>query len=351
MSSPIDLDRTSAYDYDLPEELIAQTPLKRRDASRMMHVDRASGEITHASFADLTRYVKSGDVLVINDTRVRAARTFGRRRPGGARCEIFFTSPADSGSRLWNTLVRPGRRVRPGDVIDIDGGDAVTIVSTTPDGGRIVELPPDTDADVFFARCGHVPLPPYIKHDVDDPERYQTVYADADNTGSCAAPTAGLHFTPELMASLEELGAEVVRVSLDVGVGTFRPVASDDISSHVMHTERCRISADAARSINAARGERRRIIAVGTTSVRTLETFAADDGTIASGERDTDIFIRPPYRFRAIDALITNFHLPKSTLLMLVSAFAGRELIMRAYAEAVGSRYRFFSFGDSMFIE
>lgn len=345
------MNRTSSYDYDLPEELIAQTPLERRDSSRLLHLSRSSGAISHRKFSDLPSLLRAGDLLVVNDSRVRAARTHGHRRPGGARCEIFFTSPASNGERLWNTLVRPGRRVRPGDVIDIDGGASIRVISSTDDGERIVELPHDMSADDFFARCGSVPLPPYIKRDVDDPERYQTVYADRSSARSCAAPTAGLHFTEELMAAIAKMGAEIIRISLDVGIGTFRPVTAEDLSEHVMHSERCTISEDASDAINAARRDGRRVIAVGTTSVRTIESLAREDGHVDHGSMETDIFIRPPYEFRAVDAIITNFHLPRSTLLMLVAAFAGHDEVMGAYREAIEERYRFFSFGDSMFID
>lgn len=343
----IDFDSLSTYDYDLPQELIAQTPVEPRDSSRLMVVHRASGEIEHAHFADLPSYMRSGDLMVANDTRVMRARAFGRKRGGGARVEIFFLREAAPG--LWEALVRPGRKLPPGTEVDLGGGHTITIEART-DGGRLVRLPAGASADELLASCGVVPLPPYIKSELSDDERYQTIYGAADKSRSSAAPTAGLHFTDDLLRRLDAMGVRRAMVTLDVGPGTFMPVKDDDVRLHRMHSERCEVSAGTAREICDARRDGRRVVAVGTTSVRTLESFADDQGYVRDGSVDTSIFIRPPYRFKAVDVMITNFHLPKSTLLMLVCAFAGHDLIMRAYREAVATRYRFFSFGDAMMI-
>lgn len=339
-----------AYDYDLPEDLIAQTPAPVRDGSRLMCVCRGTGAARHRVFADLAEILRPGDLLVMNDTRVLHARTTGEKIPGGAGVEIFFLRPAGD-PQCWEALVRPGKKLQPGTRVALDGGCTVEIAARTEDGGRVVRLPEGMDAETFFARCGRVPLPHYIKETTGDDGRYQTVYADRSKTRSVAAPTAGLHFTAPLFARLEARGVERAFLTLDVGVGTFRPVKAADVRAHRMHTERCEVTAELADRLNHAKAEGRRIVAVGTTSVRTLESFADTGGHLSCGARETDIFIRPGYSFRFVDAMITNFHLPKSTLLMLVAAFAGYETAMTAYREAVRERYRFFSFGDSMLIE
>lgn len=345
-----DLGSLSAFDYELPERLIAQSPLDRRDASRLMLLDRRRGEIESTVFSRLPELLREGDLLVVNDTRVIRARTFGHREHTGGAVEIFFLRPTDDPS-IWEAFVRPGRKLRPGESVILEGGHRVEIASTAPDGARYVRLPDGANGWELLASCGHLPLPSYIKREIDDPERYQTVWADEMKARSVAAPTAGLHFTRETLDRLDRAGVEIARVTLDVGAGTFRPVKTEDISLHVMHSERCAISPEAARAVNEAKRGGRRVVAVGTTSVRTLESFAAPDGTVEPGSRDTDIFIRPGYRFKCVDALVTNFHLPKSTLIMLVAAFAGYELTMRAYREAVAGEWRLFSFGDAMFIE
>lgn len=347
-----------AYDYELPEELIAQNPAERRDASRLMRVRKGTFEREHKFFSDLPELLRPGDLLVMNDTRVFRARTFGKKIPGGASVEIFFLRPS-SEYGVWETLVRPGKKLQPGSRVALEGSDGectVEIGGRLADGGRLVHLPDGVEPEIFFEKCGRVPLPHYIKNTTSDDERYQTVYSDKSKNRSVAAPTAGLHFTDELLACLEEKGVERAFVTLDVGLGTFRPVKVDDVREHKMHTERCTIEPEQAEKINAARASGRRIVAVGTTAVRTLETFANADGSgnlglVTPGTRDTDIFIRPGYRFKAVTALITNFHLPKSTLIMLVAAFAGYETTMAAYKDAVEKHYRFFSFGDSMLIE
>lgn len=347
------IDRLDAYDYSLPEALIAQNPAERRDASRLMCLERASGTFAHRHFSDLPDILRPGDLLVMNDTRVFRARLLGKKLPGGAAVEIFCLEPA-AGARAWRALVRPGRKLQPGARVALCDGSVVTIGARVDDGMRLVDLPEDVppgDVDAFFERCGELPLPPYIRERAADGERYQTVYSDKTKRRSVAAPTAGLHFTQDLLEKLARQGVERAFVTLDVGIGTFRPVKTTDVREHTMHAERCRIERAQADRINAARVAGRRVIAVGTTAVRTLESFADASGAVEAGERQTDIFIRPGYRFKAVDALITNFHLPQSTLIMLVSAFAGYDLTMRAYREAVARAYRFFSFGDAMLIE
>lgn len=340
--------RTDDYGYDLPEELIAQSPAKERDKSRLMVVSRRTGTVGHEVFADITRFLRAGDMLVMNDTRVFKARLAGRKLPGGARVEIFALSPFSRAGE-WRAMVRPGRKLGDGSRVELLDGSIVTVGERLADGLRVVRLP-EEDAGALFERCGEMPLPPYVKSKPEDPERYQTVYGRAGNERSAAAPTAGLHFTRELLEVLEAAGIDREFVSLDVGLGTFRPVKTDDLRDHRMHSERCRVSEAAAERISRRRREGGRIVAVGTTAVRTLESLAAPDGRVEPGEADTDVFIYPGYTFKAVDALITNFHLPRSTLLMLVSAFAGHGLVMSAYAEAVREKYRFFSFGDAMLI-
>jgi S-adenosylmethionine:tRNA ribosyltransferase-isomerase len=343
---PLDIE---AYNYSLPPELIAQSPLPRRDDSRLMRVFRSGGAIEHSSFAKLPSLLREGDLLVLNDTRVFRARVPGKKIPGGASAEIFFLSPAE-GANEWVVLVRPGRKLPPGSAVETERGDVIRIGERLDDGRRIASIQA-RGADDFFARCGRVPLPPYIKNTAVPEERYQTVYADPLKDRSAAAPTAGLHFTPRLLEELRRGGTDIEFLTLDVGIGTFRPVKTKNIGEHRMHSEKCEISERCAESVNRAKSLRRRIVAVGTTVVRALESFADERGVISPGRKETDLFIKPGYRFKIPDAMITNFHLPKSTLLILTAAFAGYENILSAYAEAVKARYRFFSFGDAMLIE
>ncbi|HUF13019.1 MAG TPA: tRNA preQ1(34) S-adenosylmethionine ribosyltransferase-isomerase QueA [Longimicrobiales bacterium] len=338
---------TSAFDYELPPERIAQHPAERRDESRLLVLERATGATRHLRFSDLPSLIAPGDALVLNETRVFPARILGRK-PTGAPAEVLLLRPVDD-ARRWLALVRPGGKLKPGRVIDVADGFRIRILDSTPDGERIVELEAD-DPAAAIERHGRMPLPPYIERDADatDAERYQTVYARA--VGSVAAPTAGLHFTPSLLAGIEGRDVDVVRLVLHVGVGTFRPVEVEDPSSHRMHAEWYDVPAEAAARLSAVRERGGAIWAVGTTVARTLETVADDDGRICASSGWTDIFIRPPYRFRAVDRLITNFHLPRSTLLMLVSAFGGHEAVLAAYREAVAGDYRFYSYGDAMAI-
>jgi S-adenosylmethionine:tRNA ribosyltransferase-isomerase len=339
--------RTSDYHFDLPPELIAQHPADQRDRSRLLVVNRATGTLDDRVFADVGSLVARGDALVLNETRVFPARLKGRRAGGGA-AEVFLLHPSGHGEDLWMALVKPGARLRPGRVVEISPELSVSIEDTLPDGERLVRLSSPLGVDRALERYGEVPLPPYVRRDAEevDRERYQTVYAR--ERGSVAAPTAGLHFTPELLKEMEARGVRVVKLVLHVGVGTFRPVEVEDPAEHIMHREWYRLGADEAATLNRVRVDGGAIWAVGTTTVRTLESSADEHGSIVAGEAWTDIFIRPPYRFRAVDRLITNFHLPRSTLLMLVSAFAGYELTMRAYRHAAEERYRFFSYGDAM---
>jgi S-adenosylmethionine:tRNA ribosyltransferase-isomerase len=340
-------DRTSDYDFDLPHDLIAQRPLARRDASRLMVVDRATGEIQHKTFADIAQLVAPSDVLVVNRTRVIRARLLGSRA-SGAPAEILLLKPLGDGR--YETMVSPGGKLKPGRRVTIAPGFEAEILEVTERRTRVVRLESELPLDEAIERHGHVPLPPYIERpDVsDDAERYQTVFAR--EKGSVAAPTAGLHFTPELLTAIAERGVATAEILLHVGAGTFKPVEVDDPSAHVMHEEWYRVSPEGARTINDRRAAGGRVWAVGTTTVRTLETAAGDDGRIRDGEGETRIFIRPGHRFRAVDRIVTNFHLPRSTLIMLVAAFAGYELTMRAYREAVAERYRFYSYGDAMAI-
>jgi S-adenosylmethionine:tRNA ribosyltransferase-isomerase len=341
--------RTSDYDFELPPELIAQAPAERRDASRLLVVNRATGELAHRVFSDIVEYIPAGDALVVNETRVFPARLLGRRA-SGAEAEVLLLTPHGGDEKVWTALVRPGAKLKPGRTVDVSDELRVEILESTPGGERIVRLHTELPLAEALDRYGEVPLPPYVQHRAteEDRERYQTVYAR--ERGSVAAPTAGLHFTPELLAALEAKGVRVVRLVLHVGVGTFRPVETDDPAQHRMHSEWYHVPAEAADALNAIRDVGGTIWAVGTTVTRTLETVTDESGVVHAGEGWTDIFIRPPYRFRAVDHLITNFHLPKSTLLMLVSALASYELTMHAYAEAVARRYRFFSYGDAMLI-
>ncbi|MCD8087066.1 MAG: tRNA preQ1(34) S-adenosylmethionine ribosyltransferase-isomerase QueA [Oscillospiraceae bacterium] len=332
--------------YDLPEELIAQTPLERRDGSRLLVLDKDTGAIEHRHFYDLPDYLRPGDCLVMNDSRVIPARLFGTRPTGGA-VEVLLLR--DLGENCWECLTRPGKKMRPGTAVTFGDGELTGVVESVAEGGnRVIRFSYQGIFLEILDRLGQMPLPPYIKAQLDDPERYQTVYSR--EPGSAAAPTAGLHFTQELLEKIRAMGVQECFVTLHVGLGTFRPVKVENVEEHEMHSELCTVGPETADIINRTRRQGGRIIAVGTTSCRTLESFADSDGTIRPGSRWTDIFIYPGYQFKCIDALITNFHLPGSTLVMLVSALAGRENILAAYREAVEKRYRFFSFGDAMFI-
>lgn len=339
--------KTSDFYYDLPQELIAQTPLERRDGSRLMTLDKDTGAVGHAHFYDLPRYLRPGDCLVLNDSRVLPARLIGRRDPSGGAVEVLLLT--DKGDEVWECLVRPGRKLKPGArVVFGDGELSAQIVEELPGGNRLVRFEYEGIFLEVLERLGKMPLPPYIKAELQDRERYQTVYSR--EVGSAAAPTAGLHFTKELLHQVEEMGVKVCTVTLHVGLGTFRPVSEEDLEEHDMHSEFCAISRETADTINAVKAAGGRVVCVGTTSCRTLESWAAEDGTLKESSGWTSIYIYPGYRFKVMDALVTNFHLPESTLIMLVSAFAGRENVLAAYEEAVRERYRFFSFGDAMFI-
>ncbi len=338
--------KTSDFDFQLPEELIAQTPLERRDASRLLTLDRDSGAVGHHHFYDLPGFLRPGDCLVLNDSRVLPARLIGRRLTGGA-CEVLLL--VDRGEGLWECLVRPGRKLRPGArVIFGDGQLTATVEAELADGKRAVRFHYQGIFLEILEQLGKMPLPPYIKAELADQERYQTVYSKV--VGSAAAPTAGLHFTPQLLEDVQKNGVKVCYVTLHVGLGTFRPVKAEEITDHEMHSEFCMISQETADTINETKRNGGRVICVGTTSCRTVESFSAEDGTMSERSGWTNIFIYPGYRFKVLDALITNFHLPQSTLIMLVSALAGREHVLAAYEEAVREKYRFFSFGDAMFI-
>jgi S-adenosylmethionine:tRNA ribosyltransferase-isomerase len=338
--------KLSDFMYDLPEARIAQTPVEPRDHSRLMVLHRDTGAIEHRHFYDIIEYLNPGDCLVINDTRVIPARLYGERPTGGA-CEVLLLKQL--GPKRWETLVRPGKKLKPGaEVIFGDGRLRCRVMESTDVGGRIVEFQCEGSFEAALDALGEMPLPPYIHEKLENRDRYQTVYARQD--GSAAAPTAGLHFTPELMERIRQKGVDIVPVLLHVGLGTFRPVKVENIEEHEMHSEYFEVTPEAADRINAARQRGGRIIAVGTTSVRTLES-AAQDGRLVAKRGDTSIFIKPGYRFQLVDALITNFHLPGSTLIMLVSALWDRERILAAYKTAVEEGYRFFSFGDAMLIE
>ena len=338
--------KTSDFDFQLPEELIAQTPLERRDASRLLTLDKRTGAVGHHHFYDLMRFLRPGDCLVLNDSRVLPARLVGRRPTGGA-CEVLLL--VDRGGDLWECLVRPGRKLKPGaQVIFGDGQLTATVEEELNDGKRAVRFHYQGIFLEILEQLGRMPLPPYIKAELQDQERYQTVYSKV--VGSAAAPTAGLHFTPELLEQVRECGVKVCYVTLHVGLGTFRPVKAEDIQDHEMHSEFCMVSQETADAINQTKRNGGRVICVGTTSCRTVESFAAEDGTMSERSGWTNIFIYPGYQFKVLDALITNFHLPQSTLIMLVSALAGREHVLAAYETAVRERYRFFSFGDAMMI-
>jgi S-adenosylmethionine:tRNA ribosyltransferase-isomerase len=338
--------RTEEFDYDLPKELIAQDPVEPRDASRLMVVDRKTGLIEHKIFRDVQDYLRAGDCLVINNTRVIPARLKGEKAHTGGKVEIFLLAEVEK--NLWEALVKPGRRLQPGaEVVFGDGRLIAKIEKRLAGGERLVSFSYEGDFDELIDELGNVPLPPYITKPLDTMDRYQTIYAQ--ERGSVAAPTAGLHFTPQLMKRIDEQGITNVAVTLRVGIDTFRPVREEILEDHKMHSELYSVTPDAAAVINEAKQRGDRIVAVGTTSVRVLES-AGRNGTLEAGTGSTSLFIYPGYEFRMVDTMITNFHLPKSTLLMMVAAFAGKDLIMKAYAEAVKERYRFFSFGDAMLI-
>ncbi|TRM12814.1 tRNA preQ1(34) S-adenosylmethionine ribosyltransferase-isomerase QueA [Lentibacillus cibarius] len=339
---------TEDFDFDLPEELIAQTPLKNRAASRLLVLDRDKDSLRHKRFSDITGYLQEGDCLVLNDTRVLPARLYGIKQDTGAKVEVLLLHQREEDT--WEVLVKPAKKVKPGTVIQFGGGKIhATCTEMLDHGGRILRLEYDGILYEILDELGEMPLPPYIKEQLPEKERYQTVYAKEE--GSAAAPTAGLHFTNELLDKIKSMGVTIVFITLHVGLGTFRPVSVESVDDHTMHAEFYHMSKEAANTLANVRANNGRIIAVGTTSTRTLETIARDNhGDFRETSGWTDIFIYPPYRFQAIDGLITNFHLPKSTLIMMVSAFAGKDRIMNAYREAVEQRYRFFSFGDAMLI-
>lgn len=339
--------KTSDFNFDLPQELIAQDPLEDRSSSRLMVLNKESGEITHRIFHDITEYLHPGDCLVINDTKVIPARLIGTKEDTGAHIEILLLKRKEND--IWETLVKPGKKCRPGARVVFGNGELkAEIVDVLEDGNRLVHFEYEGIFEEVLDRLGQMPLPPYITHKLQDKNRYQTVYAKYE--GSAAAPTAGLHFTKELLKQIEDMGVNIARVTLHVGLGTFRPVKVENVLEHHMHSEYYNVTEDAVKMINDTKKNGGRIIAVGTTSTRTLESVADENGMIQPGCGNTEIFIYPGYKFKAIDCLITNFHLPESTLLMLVSALAGKDHIMAAYEEAVKERYRFFSFGDAMFI-
>ena len=339
--------KTSDFYYDLPEELIAQTPIEQRDTSRLMTLDRATGAVEHHHFYELPDFLRPGDCLILNNSHVLPARLLGQRLPGGGACEILLL--IDRGNKVWECLVRPGKKLRPGAKVSFgDGALTAEIVGEVEGGNRLVRFDYEGIFLEVLERLGKMPLPPYIKEELQDRERYQTVYSKV--VGSAAAPTAGLHFTPELLKKIEDMGVGVGYVTLHVGLGTFRPVKEENILDHEMHSEFCTVPQETADLINKTKAGGGRVICVGTTSCRTLESWANEDGTIDAKAGWTNIFIYPGYKFKLMDGLVTNFHLPESTLIMLVSAFAGQEHVMEGYKEAVKERYRFFSFGDAMFL-
>ena len=339
--------KTSDFYYDLPPELIAQTPLEKRDESRLLCLDKATGEWSHHHFYELPDFLRAGDCLILNNSRVLPARLLGRRLPGGGACEVLLLQ--DKGDKVWECLVRPGKHLREGARVSFGDGELTAeIAEVLPDGNRLVRFDYNGIFLEVLERLGKMPLPPYIKEELQDQERYQTVYSKVN--GSAAAPTAGLHFTPELLERIAAKGVGVGYVTLHVGLGTFRPVKEDEIEQHDMHSEYCTIPQETADLINRTKANGGRVICVGTPSCRTIESWAGEDGTMTATGGWTNIYIYPGYRFKVMDALVTNFHLPESTLIMLVSALAGREHVLAAYEEAVRERYRFFSFGDAMFI-
>ncbi len=333
--------------FDLPQELIAQDPLTDRAASRLLVLDKDTGAIQHKTFRDVTSYLRPGDCLVINDTKVIPARLFGVKTETGAKIELLLLKRREED--IWETLVKPGKKAKPGTVVSFgDGLLTGRILDTVEDGNRLIQFHYEGIFEEILDQLGQMPLPPYITHQLKDKDRYQTVYAVHE--GSAAAPTAGLHFTKELLEKIQSMGVKIARVTLHVGLGTFRPVKVDDVLDHHMHTEFYQVEETEATKVNETKAAGGRVICVGTTSCRTIESAAGEDGRLKAGSGWTDIFIYPGYQFKLLDCLITNFHLPESTLVMLVCALAGREHVMAAYAEAVRERYRFFSFGDAMFI-
>lgn len=340
----MDILRTSDFDYELPEELIAQTPAEPRDSSRLLCYDRAADKIEHRRFYDLADLLKKGDLLVVNDTKVYPARIHCCTAHGG-KVEVLLLKRLNLTD--WEVIVKPGKKAREGAELKVSEELSLTVISRTPTGERIVRFAFDGVFEDVLSRVGEMPLPPYIHEKLADKDRYQTVYCKKE--GSAAAPTAGLHFTQELIQKLQEKGVEFARVQLNVGLGTFRPVKCENVLEHHMHVESYAVSEAAAEAVNRAKAEGRRVIAVGTTAVRTLETVADENGLLAAREGETGIFIYPPYKFKCVDAMITNFHLPQSTLLMLVSAYLGREKALEIYKTAVQEKYRFFSFGDACF--
>ncbi len=340
--------KTSDFYYDLPQELIAQDPLEDRSSSRLLHLNRETGEVTHGTFCDILNYLNPGDCLVINDTKVIPARLFGHKEDTGAVIELLLLKRREND--IWETLVKPGKKAKTGTKLVF--GDGILrgeIVDVVEEGNRLIQFHYEGIFEEILDQLGEMPLPPYITHKLKDKNRYQTVYAK--NEGSAAAPTAGLHFTPELLEKVQEAGIRIAHVTLHVGLGTFRPVKVEDVTQHHMHSEFYVVEKEQAELIDKTRQEGKRVICVGTTSCRTIESATGEDGMLRAKSGWTDIFIYPGYRFKIMDGLITNFHLPESTLLMLVSAFAGKDHIMAAYEEAVKERYRFFSFGDAMMIE
>ena len=336
------------FSFELPQELIAQDPLKDRSSSRLLVLDKETGEVSHHVFRDIIDYLNPGDCLVINDTKVIPARLIGSKVGTDAKIEILLLKRKSD--QVWETLVKPGKKAKPGAKISFGEGLLVgEVIDIVEEGNRLVKFSYEGIFEEILDQLGQMPLPPYITHQLEDKNRYQTVYAK--NSGSAAAPTAGLHFTPELLEQIKEKGVDVASVTLHVGLGTFRPVKAENILDHHMHSEFYRIEEEEAAKINRAKEKGGRIICVGTTSCRTVESAADENGRVKAGNGWTDIFIYPGYRFKILDCLITNFHLPESTLLMLVSALAGREHILAAYEEAVKEKYRFFSFGDAMFIQ
>lgn len=339
--------KKSDFWFDLPVELIAQTPLEKRDTSRLLHLDKNTGEVEHLHFSDIKKFLRKGDCLILNDSRVLPARLIGHRATGG---QVELLLLRDLGGDEWECLVKPGRKAKPGAEVFFGNGELkATVLSTGEGGTRTVKFTYEGIFLEVLEQLGRMPLPPYIHEELHDNERYQTVYSRA--VGSAAAPTAGLHFTNALLDEIREMGVEIGFVTLHVGLGTFRPVKEDDILNHEMHSEFCIMPKDTAELINRTKAAGCRVISVGTTSSRTIESFANEDGTMDETSGWTDIFIYPGYRFKCVDALITNFHLPESTLIMLVSALAGRENVLNAYNIAVAEKYRFFSFGDAMMIE
>lgn len=339
--------KTSDFYYDLPEELIAQDPLENRSDSRLMVLDKETGAVSHHVFREIVDYLNPGDCLVINDTKVIPARLIGEREGTGAKIEVLLLKRKTGD--VWETLVKPGRKAKPGTRIQFGGGLLVgEVMDIVDEGNRLIRFEFEGIFEEILDQLGQMPLPPYITHQLKDKDRYNTVYAT--HSGSAAAPTAGLHFTPELLKTIEEKGIDIARVTLHVGLGTFRPVKVDDVENHHMHSEFYMIDEDAAEKINSAKENGKRVICVGTTSCRTIESAADENGRLKPCSGWTEIFIYPGYQFKILDCLITNFHLPESTLIMLVSALAGKENVLAAYEEAVKERYRFFSFGDAMFI-